>query len=381
MIRLHALHLAIGASLVIALPAQAQHHGHMPGMTMPMPKKAVPGRTATKKAAPKKTAVTKPPVRKKAAAKKAPPVRKSMPNAPPAVDPHAGHDMSAMPAVDPHAGHDMSATPAADPHAGHSPSATGKAAPSGTDLPAGDAPPPPIPAGRAADAVYGAAAMEMSQHHLDTMHGAQKFGQVMLDIGEFRARRGRNGHAWEAEAWYGGDLNRLLIKSEGEGDASRAVERAELQLLYSRALDPYFNLQGGVRVDVRPRPSRAYVALGVEGLAPGFFDVEGAIFLSNKGEVTARAEGYYDQRITQRLILQPRAEVELSAQRSRDIRQGRGLTEAELGLRLRYDIRREFSPYVGLQYERAFGDTRALRRQMGENAGGLSLLVGLRTWF
>jgi len=131
----------------------------------------------------------------------------------------------------------------------------------------------------------------------------------------------------------------------------------------------------------KPNPSRAYATVGIEGLAPNFFDVQGALFLSTKGELLARAEGSYDQRITQRLILQPRAELNFAAQNTPETRIGAGLSDAELGLRLRYDIRREFAPYVGVQYKSAFGQTRTYLRNAGEKPGGWSLLTGIRTWF
>ena len=378
MTRLKLLLLATGASVLLTVPAQAQHQGHnMPGMTMPMPaKKPAAKKPAAKKPAAKKPAAKKPaaksavkkPAAKKAVAKK--PAAKKPAAAP--ANPHAGHDMPTMapPAAataDPHAGHDMGAMP--------------DAAPAGTDLAAGNAPPPPAPAERAADAVYGVPAMDMGRHHLMEFHGGQKFGQVMFNIAEAQLRRGRDGFEWDGEGWYGGDIDRLWIKSEGAGEFGRSIEQAEVQALYSRAIGPYFNLQGGLRYDFEPSPSRAYAVAGFEGLAPSFFDVEGALFLSNKGEVSARLEGYYDQRITQRLILQPRAELNFSAQNVRKLGVGHGLSDAELGLRLRYDIRREFAPYVGVQYERAFGATRRFARQDGEDAGGWSLLTGVRMWF
>ena len=362
--------LLIATATVVAAPATAQmNHANMPGMTMPMPaKKPVAKKPAAKKAVAKKALVKKPAV-KRATVKKAPAQK------PVAADPHAGHDMSAMP--------DMPDVPEAtpDPHAGHDMSAMPAAAPAGTDLPAGNAPPPPVPSDRAADAVYGAGAMAMGRHHLMQGHGGQKFTQVMFNIAEAQFRNGRDGFEWDGEGWYGGDINRLWIKSEGDGAFGRKVERAEVQALYSHAVGPYFNLQGGLRYDIKPDPSRAYAVIGFEGLAPGFFDAEGALFLSNKGELMARAEAYYDQRITQRLILQPRAEINLAAQSSRAIGVGAGLSDVELGLRLRYDIRREFAPYVGVQYKRAFGDTRRYRRDAGEDPGGWSLLTGVRFWF
>ena len=293
----------------------------------------------------------------------------------------ADHDMSTMPSTGMPAGHDMSSMPGMDMPAGHDRSAMEDALPTGTDLPAGSAPPPSIPTDRAADPVYGSEAMQMGRHHLDTFHGGQKFSQVMFNIAEAQVRKGRVGFAWDAEAWYGGDINRLWLKSEGDGEFGRTIEKAEFQALYSHAIGPYFNLQGGVRYDFKPNPSRTYATVAIEGLAPSFFDVEGALFLSNKGEFMARVEGYYDQRITQRLILQPRAELNFAAQNSPEIGVGKGLSDAEVGLRLRYDIRREFAPYVGVQYRRAFGDTRRYLRDAGEDLGGWSLLTGIRVWF
>lgn len=277
-------------------------------------------------------------------------------------------------------------TPSADSHAGHQTPSSNPAAGQmdeaiGTNLPAGNAPPPPVPLANAGDAIFGREAMEMGRHHLALHHGGQKFYQVMANVAEYQFRKGRDGYEWDASAWYGGDINRLWLKSEGEGSVGRSVESAEVQALYSRAFSPYFNVQGGVRYDFKPRPSRAYAVLGVEGLAPSFFDVEGTLFLSNKGEVFARAEGYYDQRITQRLILQPSVELNLAAQNSRELGVGAGLSDAEIGLRLRYDIRREFSPYVGVKYGRAFGKTRKYLREEGEGAGSWSLLTGIRAWF
>ncbi len=392
MTRLKLRLLAALAVTAFTTPAVAQQMDHskmnMPGMTKPVPKKAPAKKAAPKKAAPKKATAQAAP-RKKAPAKKASTAKKAPPAKakPVAADPHAGHDMSTMPAqpaapgANPMPGHDMNAMPAKDMPAGHDMSAMPDAAPAGTNLPAGTAPPPPIPTDYAGDAVYGVPAMEMGRHHLNEFHGGQKLYQVMFNIAEAQFRNGRDGFEWDSEGWYGGDINRLWVKSEGEGAFGRSIEKAEVQALYSHAIDPYFNIQGGVRYDFKPDPSRVYATIGVEGLAPSFFDVEGALFLSNKGELMARASGYYDQRITQRLILQPRAELNFAAQNSRDIGVGAGLSDAELGLRLRYDIRREFAPYVGVQYSRAFARTRRFIREEGEDPDSLSLLAGIRFWF
>ena len=254
-------------------------------------------------------------------------------------------------------------------------------APEGTNLPAGTGTAPPAPTDYAADAIYGASAMAMGRHHLSLHHGGQHFSMVRVTIAEVKIRNGRDAYEWGGDAWYGGDINRLVVKTEGEGEFGAGVESAEVQALYSRAIGPYFDLRAGVRYDFEPDPSRFYATVGFEGLAPGFFDVEGALFLSDRGELMGRIEGYYDQRITQKLILQPHAELNFAAQSSEDIGVGAGLTDAEIGVRLRYDIAREFGLYVGAQYERAFGKTRDFLRDEGESAGGLSFLAGIRVWF
>jgi copper resistance protein B len=251
----------------------------------------------------------------------------------------------------------------------------------GTNLAAGNAPPPEVPVANAADAFYDPAAMHKARHHLGEFHGNKKFFQLFVNELEYHPRNGRDGLGWELDAWYGGDINRLWFRSKGEGEAGRQLEKLETQLLYSRAIDPYFNLQGGLRYDIRPNPQRVYATIGLEGLAPSFFELEAFAFLSNKGELTARVGGYYDQRITQRLILQPSAEFNFAAQNSPDIHVGAGLSDAEIALRLRYDIRRDFAPYIGVQYERAFGRTRRYLREEGERAGAWSMLTGIRFWF
>lgn len=252
---------------------------------------------------------------------------------------------------------------------------------SGTALPAGDAPAPVPTAADYADRIWGRETMAPARASLMSEHGGMSYSQVMFNVAEAQFRNGRDGYRWDGEAWFGGDINRLTIKSEGEGVFREGVESAEIQALYSRAIGPYFNLQAGIRHDFQPKPSRTYATIGFEGLAPYWFEVEGALFLSDKGDVLARLEGYYDQRITQRLILQPRAEINLSAQDMRAEGIGDGLIDAELGLRLRYEVVREFAPYVGVSWERKFGDTARFARAAGEGTGGFSFVAGIRAWF
>lgn len=245
--------------------------------------------------------------------------------------------------------------------------------------------PPPAEAlsgpAHAADAVFGEAAMSAARQGLVKEHGDMRFSKVLIDQAEARIGKGRDGYFLNAEAWYGGDINKLWLKSEIEGERGRKPEQAEIQALWSRAIDPWFDLQAGIRFDANPGTNRTHLVLGVQGLAPYWWEVDGAVFLSNKGELTARAEAEYDLRITQKLILQPRLEVDLSAQDIEELGIGAGLSTADAGLRLRYQISQQFSPYVGLSYERAFGDTRDFRRAEGDSAGGLKFVAGLRAWF
>lgn len=263
----------------------------------------------------------------------------------------------------------------ADPHGGHA--AAGGAVPAVA--------PPPAEAlsgpAHAADLIFGEAAMADARRDLVKEHGGMRFSKLLVDQFEARAGRGRDGYFLNAEGWYGGDINKLWLKSEIEGEQGRKLEQAEVQALWSRAIGPWFDVQTGIRFDANSGPNRTHLVLGVQGLAPYWWEIDGAVFLSNKGDVTARAQAEYDLRITQKLILQPRVEVDLSAQDIEELGIGFGLTTADLGVRLRYQISQQFSPYVGLSYERAFGATRKFRWEEGERAGGLSLVTGLRFWF
>jgi copper resistance protein B len=308
----------------------------------------------------------------------------------PALAQHQGHEGHTMPApetppVDPHAGHEP-AQPAADPHAGHEPEAADPHAGHGS---ASDTTPPNAPpaAGalsgptHAADLVFGPERMTEAREALRAEHGDVRVSKLLIDRLEARIRDGSDGYAWDAEAWHGGDIDKLWLKTEGEGEFGGAVDSAEVQALWSHAIGPFFDLQAGLRYDIRPRPDRGHVVLGVQGLAPYWFEVDAAAFLSEKGDLTARLEAEYDQRITQRLILQPRVELDLAAQDVPELGIGAGLSTAELGLRLRYQVEPRFAPYVGVAYERAFGDTADFRRAGGEDLGGWSLLLGVRAWF
>lgn len=402
-------------ALISVNQAHAQAMADMPGMNMPSASKPAskPPVRKTTRAAPRKAAAAPPARRPAAPAARTTPTNHTG-HSPAAASPAPSQsvhgttemDMSAPQPAQDHQGHAMPATPVpakgvgeADAmpgmdmtqdsasHSGHevqdlppkSEHRTG-----GTDLIPGNAPAPAPPADHYADRIFGAAAMAGSRALLQSEHGGGKTSFVSLNIAEYQFRSGEDGYRWDGEAWYGGDLDRLTIKTEGEGmiKGGRAfMETAEVQALYSRALDPYWNLQAGVRYDFKPNPSRTYATLGIEGVAPYWWETEAAIFLSNKGEVLGRVEGYYDQRITQRLILQPRVEINLSAQDVPETRIGAGISNIEFGLRLRYELKREFAPYIGVSYDRRLGQTADYARADGEGVSATSFVIGIRTWF
>lgn len=360
--------LATTAMLVVTAPVAAQSmqgmdHSAMPGMQMPAKRKPQ-ARPAAKRAQPANAKI-KPAARRRSPARRpAAPmaeVDSTMPGMAMPADQHGRHDMPGM--------------------TGMSGATMPGMVQTGTALPAGNAPAPSPPMDHYAERQFPAAEMQRSRDLMMRESGGQPFYQALFNLAEYQARNGRNGYRWDGEAWFGGDINRAWLKSEGEGAFREGVKSAEVQALYSRAIGPYFNLQAGVRHDFQPTPARTYATVGFEGLAPYWFEVEGALFLSTKGDVLGRVEGYYDQRITQRLILQPRVEFNLAAQDVPENRLGSALTDAEVGLRLRYEVRRQFAPYIGVSWEREFGDTRRFSRARGEDTGGFSFAAGIRTWF
>jgi copper resistance protein B len=307
------------------------------------------------------------------------------------VDPHAGHDMGAPPrTADPHAGHDMGAPPrATDPHAGHEmsgPAMGPPAVPTSVDDPGRPRLPPPPPAAlsgpaHAADAIWGEAAMTGARAMLLHENGGMRSTAVIIDRLEAGFGNGEEGGLWDAGGWTGGDINRFWWKSEGEGDFSGEIE-GEIQALYSRAVTPFWDVQAGVRQDFREDgESPTHLVLGLQGLAPHWWEVDAAAFLSTGGDLTARVEAEYDQRITQRLILQPRIEVEASASDVPELGLGSGLTHVEAGLRLRYEFAREFAPYAGVEWSRDLGGTADLTRALGGEPEHTRFVIGLRAWF
>ncbi|NOZ09662.1 MAG: copper resistance protein B [Gammaproteobacteria bacterium] len=203
---------------------------------------------------------------------------------------------------------------------------------------------------------------------------------VRTDQFELRDAQGGDRFVWDAQAWVGYDLKKIWIKTEGERAAGN-TEEAEIQFLYSQSIAKYWDLQAGWRRDIRPEPNRDWAVFGVQGLAPYFFEVDAALFVGTDGRTAARLEAEYEFLITQRLILTPDIEFNLYGKDDPVIGVGSGLSDMELGLRLRYEIRREFAPYVGVNWIKKFGGTADLARVAGEPSEDLQWVAGIRVWF
>ena len=217
-------------------------------------------------------------------------------------------------------------------------------------------------------------------------HGDSRLAKVLVDRLEAGFGKGHDSYAWEGHAWTGNDIDKLWLTTEGEGERRGALESAEVQLLWGHAINPWFDLRAGLRQDFRPGPRRTHLALGVQGLAPYWIEVDASLFLSHKGDVTARIEAEHDMRLTQQLILQPRVEAGFALQDVPALGIGSGLSTIEASLRLRHEFRPQsgpavIAPYIGLAHERAFGGTADYRRAAGERRAGWKALVGLYTWF
>ena len=233
----------------------------------------------------------------------------------------------------------------------------------------------------AADLYYGVEAMTEGREHLDAEMGEIRAYRVLVDQLEIRPQEAEDVFLWDAEAWFGGDINKLWIKTEGELSFGESLEGGEVQALWSRAITPWTEFQTGVRYDFGDDAERAHLVVGLQSLLPYFYELEAAAFVSEEGDITARAEAEYDMLLTQKLILQPTAEIEFAAQDIPDLGIGAGLYSIEAGLRLRYEFIPEFAPYVGIGYERLVGDTADLARADGEHVGGWSGIFGVRVWF
>lgn len=210
------------------------------------------------------------------------------------------------------------------------------------------------------------------------------FGSLLFDLLEYRAGKGTDFARWDVLGWRGGDYQRVWFKSEGTRNFPSRGD-GEVQLLYGRLIAPFFDFQAGLRYDRQWGPGggrgRALAAIGVQGLAPYRFEVEPTVFISQSGDLSARFTASQDLLFSQRLILQPRVETNAAVQTVRKFGVGKGLNDVELGLRLRYEIRRELAPYIGVSWKRSYGETARFLRSDRQNVGSWQVLGGARLWF
>lgn len=245
----------------------------------------------------------------------------------------------------------------------------------GHAMAAPDVPRTPVPAVTDADR---AAAFAYAGNHAVHDNTIQQY--FLLDRLEGFDTDEGSGLAWEAQSWIGTDLNKVWLRSEGERVGGH-TEGADLEVLYGRAFARWWDFVAGVRHDFKPGDSQDFLAVGVMGLAPYKFEVGATAYLGERGQTAARFEVEYETLLTNRLILQPLVEFNLHGKDDPSRGIGSGLSTAEAGLRLRYEIRREFAPYIGIVHERAFGRTADFRRDEGEDASDTRLVAGVRIWF
>ena len=224
-------------------------------------------------------------------------------------------------------------------------------------------------------------------HWPPPVEDSQRFGYLLIDQLEFRMKNSADDSVrWDAAGWYGGDYNRLWVKTEGDWRTSgeRGGE-AEVQALYGRLIAPFWDLQVGLRYDQFSGAgfdrSRGFAVIGLQGLAPYRFELEPALFVSQDGDVSARLTATYDLLLSQRLVLQPRLDFDAAVQAAEKFGVGEGVNSMGLGLRLRYEMRREFAPYLGVQWLHRFGDTADISRRQGGRAEDIAVVFGVRLWF
>jgi copper resistance protein B len=212
------------------------------------------------------------------------------------------------------------------------------------------------------------------------MADEQSFHSILIDRLESARARDRTTGQYDLQAWFGRDYDRLVFKAEGEFDDGRS-EEARTELLWGHAVAAYWDAQVGVRHDGGVGPDRGWLAFGVQGLAPYWFEVDVAAYVGDKGRTALRLEAEYELLLTQKLILQPRIEANIYGKRDAERGLGSGLSGLTGGLRLRYEIRRELAPYVGVEWTGKYGATADYARAAGADAKEMRLVAGLRFWY
>lgn len=233
--------------------------------------------------------------------------------------------------------------------------------------------------------IAAAQAMPAGEHQMTEMELERKIRVFTLaDVLEY-VPAGKGSIRADGLAWIGGDYNRAYLRFEGEQAFSGSGGETDLDLSYGRLVSPFWTALLGGRVEMRglgtaERNTRGLLAVGFEGLAPYWFEMEPMLYVSNKGQVSGSFATSVDVLFTQRLILQPRVETNFAVQKVPELGIGSGINDIELGARMRYEIRREFAPYLGLVWFRRTGATAGLARSAGATVREAGLVVGVRMW-
>ena len=210
------------------------------------------------------------------------------------------------------------------------------------------------------------------------MDDRKRFGKVMFDRLEWRGSD-ESQYAWDARAWYGGDYHKAWFEAEGERTED-ATQKSRLEGGWERIVSAWWSVRAGVRHDGGMGPTRDWLGVGFSGLTPGFVDTQASVYLGEDGRSALRLTLERDFLFTQRLVLQPRLELDAFGKDDAEKLIGSGLSTLELGLRLRYEWHREFAPYLGLNWSAHFGETDDLRRAAGEDGDDFTWLAGVRAW-
>jgi copper resistance protein B len=208
----------------------------------------------------------------------------------------------------------------------------------------------------------------------------RRFGSVLIDNLETHRTDGQTWVPYDVEAWFGQTYDRAVLKTEGDIQEGNIAE-ARTELLWGHAVAPYWDMQVGVRYDSGVGPNRTWLAAGIEGLAPYWFDLEITGYVGESSRTALRLDASYEMLVTQRLILEPRLEANLYGKHDPERGLGSGLSDTTLALRLRYEVRRELAPYIGVEWIEQHGDTAALTRAAGRDPSDSRLVLGLRFWF
>lgn len=206
------------------------------------------------------------------------------------------------------------------------------------------------------------------------------FGSLLVDRLERVDTREGNATAYEAQAWFGRNYDRLVIKAEGDYGKGK-LQEARTELLWGHAVATFWDTQLGVRYDSGVGPDRGWLAFGVQGLAPYWFEVDAAAYVGDNGRTAFRLEAEYELLLTQKLVLQPRLEINAYGKNDEALGIGSGLSDGAAGLRLRYEFTRQFAPYVGVERAGKFGKTADLARIAGEKTDETRWVAGVRFWF